>query len=128
MGGRDCDGGGIRRDRFFKLRSRRPGEAGRPLFGAGNTLELSVGIMGRCGISIGRVGGVNLGYDKGIAEGDSGEELGEISPVEGESKGEIVVVGDDSVEPEVMEDTLSGWGEGRCRDVLTGTWDGTWRG
>lgn len=129
MGGRDCDGGGMRKDRFFRLRSRRPGESGRPLLGAGNSLEHSIGIMGRCGISIGRVGGMNLGYDMGIAEGDSGDELGEISPVEGESKGEIVVVGDDSVETEVMDDTLSRWGEGRrCRDVLTGTRAGTWRG
>lgn len=64
-----------------------------------------------------------------MAEGDSGDELGDISPVEGESKGDIVVVGDDSVEADVTDDTLSRWGEGRrCRDVLTGIWAGTWRG
>jgi hypothetical protein len=26
--GRDCDGGGTRRDRFFRFRARRPGELG----------------------------------------------------------------------------------------------------
>ena len=61
IGGRDCDGGGIRKDRFFRLRSRRPGETGRSLLGADNSLELSIGIMARGGISMGRVGGMNLG-------------------------------------------------------------------
>lgn len=107
----------MRNDRFFKLRARRPGESGRWLlegFGA-----------------IDRGGGSpeNFGYDTDIAEGDSGEELGEISPPEGESKGETVVVGEDSVEAVVMDETLSRCGEGRrCREVLTGTWVGTWRG
>lgn len=51
--------------------------------------------------------------------------------MEGESKGEIVVVGDDSVDAEVIEETLWRWGEGRSRRVevvLTGTWAGTCRG
>lgn len=61
-----------------------------------------------------------------MAEGDSGEELGEISPPPGESKGELVVVGEDSVEAEVMDETLSRCGEGRAR-VLTGTWVGYWK-
>lgn len=48
-----------------------------------------------------------------MTEGDSGEELGEISPPEGESKGEMVVVGEDSVEAEAVEDILSRWGRRR---------------
>ena len=31
MGGRDCEGGGIRKDRFLRLRARRLGESGRVL-------------------------------------------------------------------------------------------------
>jgi hypothetical protein len=42
-----------------------------------------------------------------IAVGDSGDELGEISPPAGESKGETVVVGEDSVDAVVVDDTLS---------------------
>jgi hypothetical protein len=65
-----------------------------------------------------------------MAEGDSGEELGEISPPEGESKGEIVVVGEDSVDVEVIDETLSRWGLGdgskrRADVVFTGIWVGT---
>ena len=59
-----------------------------------------------------------------MANGDSGEELGDMSPVEGESNGEIeiVVVGEDSVEPEVIDETLSRCGRGRKRleEGLTG--------
>lgn len=69
---------------------------------------------------------MNFGYETDMAEGDSGEELGEISPPPGESKGEMVVVGEDSVEAEVMDETLSRCGEGRTR-VLTGTWVGYWK-
>lgn len=47
-----------------------------------------------------------------MEDGDSGEELGEVSGAEGESKVEIVVVGEESEEPEVMEDTLSRWRKG----------------
>jgi hypothetical protein len=65
---------------------------------------------------------VNFGYETDMAVGDSGEELGEISPP-GESKGEIVVVGEDSVEAEVIDETLSRCGDGSSR-VLTGTWVG----
>jgi hypothetical protein len=64
-----------------------------------------------------------FGYVIDMAEGDSGDELGETSPPPGESKGEMVVVGDDSVEADVMDETLSRCGEGR-RCVLTGTWVG----
>lgn len=63
---------------------------------------------------------VNFGYETDMAEGDSGEELGEISPPPGESKGEIVVVGEDSVEAECIDDTLSRCGEGKMC-VSTGT-------
>lgn len=61
---------------------------------------------------------MNLGYDRGIEDGDSGEELGEVSGAEGESKVETVVVGEESVEPDVIEDTLSRWwkGSGRRED------------
>ena len=106
MGGRICEGGGIRNDKFFRLRARRPGESGRGLLGVGKSLVLSVDMVGRAAISSARAGGVNLEYDKGMADGDSGDELGEISPPEGESKGEIVVVGEDSVDAEWVDDTL----------------------
>lgn len=43
---------------------------------------------------------------------DSGDDEGEASMIKGESKVELVVVGEDSVESEVMEVTLSRW----CRD------------
>lgn len=43
-----------------------------------------------------------------MEDGDSGEELGEVSGAEGESKVDIVVVGEES-EDEVIEDTLSRW-------------------
>ena len=43
---------------------------------------------------------------------DSGDEEGEGSIIRGESKVEFVVVGEDSVEAEVMEVTLSRW----CKD------------
>lgn len=77
----------------------------------------------RGGSSTGRVEGMNFGYETDMAEGDSGDELGEMSPPPGESKGEMVVVGEDSVDTEVMDETLSRWGEG-SRRVLTGTWVG----
>ena len=54
-----------------------------------------------------RAGGMNLEYDNGIDKGDSGEELAEVSAAELESKVEIVVVGDESVDPVAIDDTLS---------------------
>ena len=57
---------------------------------------------------------------KGEIEGrdvaDSGEEDGEGSDNNGESKVEFVVVGDDSVEAVVIEVTLSRW----CSDFVGG--------
>lgn len=51
--------------------------------------------------------------DAGIFDvADSGEDDGEGSIIKGESKVELVVVGEDSVETEVMELTLSRW----CKD------------
>lgn len=49
--------------------------------------------------------------------------------MEGESKGEVVV-GEDSVEPEVIDETLSRCTGRRRRDefVLMGIWAGTWSG
>lgn len=45
-----------------------------------------------------------------MEDGDSGDELGEVSgAAEGESKVEMVVVGEESAEPEVMEETLVRW-------------------
>jgi hypothetical protein len=76
---------------------------------------------------MGRVAGMYFGYETDMADGDSGDELGEMSPPPGESKGEMVVVGEDSVEADVMDETLSRCGEGRKR-VLTGTWVGYCRG
>lgn len=48
--------------------------------------------------------------------------------MDGESNGEIVVVGEDSVEPEVIDETLARCTEGKKRRdelVFTGTWAGT---
>lgn len=76
-----------------------------------------------------RDGGINLGNDNGIADGDSGEELGVVSAATGESNVEIVVVGDESVDPEVTDEILVRCrkGSGR-RDVLMVTCGGTLRG
>lgn len=133
IGGLDCDGGGTRKERFFKLRARFPLESERAMGGEFNSRVLSADIMDLGAMSTGRTGGANLGYVRGMAEGDSGEELGEISPPEGESKGEIVVVGEDSVEAEVIDETLSRWGFGdgsrrRVDVLLTGIWAGTCKG
>lgn len=49
---------------------------------------------------------------EGMEVADSGEEDGEGSVNRGESKVEFVVVGDDSVEADVIEVTLSRW----CKD------------
>jgi hypothetical protein len=100
------------------------------MFGELKSRVLSADIMDIGVTSRGRTGGVNLGYERGMAEGDSGEELGDISPPEGESKGEIVVVGEDSVEVEVIDEMLSRWGLGdgsrrRVDEVFTGIWAGT---
>ena len=61
MGGRDCEGGGMRSDKFFKLRARRFGESGRRFAGAGSSLEASDCIVDRGATSTGRIGGVNFG-------------------------------------------------------------------
>lgn len=76
------------------------------------------------------MGGIYLGNDKGIADGDSGEELGVVSAANGESNVEIVVVGDESADPEVTDDEILARcrkGSGR-RDVLTVTCGGNLRG
>lgn len=61
MGGRDSEGRGMRNERFFKLRARRPGESGRAGLGAGNNLELSEVMVDSGATSAGRKGAVNLG-------------------------------------------------------------------
>lgn len=61
IGGREFDDAGMRRDKFFRLRARRPGEFERRLAGAGSSLELSGCIVGRGATSRGRTGGMNLG-------------------------------------------------------------------
>lgn len=68
-----------------------------------------------------------------MEEGDSGDELGEVSgATEGESKVEMVVVGEESAEPEVMDDTLVRWWKGNGRREAAATTDpcaaGTRRG
>ena len=51
---------------------------------------------------------MNLKPGKGITEvGDSGEELGVVSVTEAESKVDMVVVGDESVDSELVEEMLS---------------------
>lgn len=81
IGGRSWDSEGTRKDKFFKLRARRPGESGRTAADAGDNKEWSGGIAGNEAASVGKDGG-NWGYDSGMIDGVSGEELGETSPVE----------------------------------------------
>jgi hypothetical protein len=50
---------------------------------------------------------VFLGYTSGIGEGDSGDELGEVSVTTGESNIEIVVVGEESVDSDGIDEMLS---------------------
>lgn len=50
--------------------------------------------------------------------GDSGEELGDVSGADGESNVEMVVVGDDSADPVVTDETLSWCWKGRCFEGL----------
>jgi hypothetical protein len=59
--GRDCEGKGMRNERFFRLRALRPGESGRAGFEAGNNLELSEIMVDSGATSTGRRCGVNLG-------------------------------------------------------------------
>lgn len=50
---------------------------------------------------------MGLGYGRGMDEGDSGEELGEVSGTEVVSKVEMVVVGEESVDSDAADETLS---------------------
>lgn len=50
---------------------------------------------------------MGLGYVRGMDGGDSGEELGEVSGTEVVSKVEMVVVGEESVDSDAAEETLS---------------------
>lgn len=60
---------------------------------------------------------IGFGYDNGRDEGDSGEELGEVSVMEVVSNVEMVVVGEDSVDSDGIEDdTLS-----RCSNESGGS-------
>ena len=90
------------RERFFTLRE--PDASGRARSWACTVA------MGRCVPSVratsdsGEAFIMVLKGDRGSVEfGDSGEELGDGSVMDGESKVETVVVGDESVESEEME-------------------------
>lgn len=61
IGGLDCDGGGTRRLRFFRLRARFPLESERVMFDGFKSIVLSADIMDLGATSRGRTGGVNLG-------------------------------------------------------------------
>lgn len=131
IGGReDCEGGGILKDKFFKFRARLPGESGRTGFGVSDdNLERLLWAVESEWLSTLRGGGMNLVYDSGMDVGDSGEELGDVSAPEGESKVEMVVVGEESVDADVIDEMLSRCLKGRGRrDVLTVTLVGTSRG
>jgi hypothetical protein len=72
---------------------------------------------------------MNFEYESGIDVGDSGDDPGEVSDVMGESKVETVVVGEESADPDVTEETLSRCWKGRGRrDVLTVTLVGSLSG
>lgn len=109
IGGRDpCDGRGILRERFLRLRARLPGESGRATFWLSvDGFESVVGAAECVWHSALWATGIKVGYDNGMDDGDSGEELGEVSTAEGGSKVDMVVVGDESVEPDVIDDILS---------------------
>lgn len=61
MGGRDCEGRGMRNERFFRLRALRPGESGRGGFGTSDNMELSEVMVDSGATSTRRMIGVNLG-------------------------------------------------------------------
>jgi hypothetical protein len=89
----------IARERFFTLRELDASARARS-----GAVEAPVGCppLGSVGDFI-----MDLKGDRGIAEfGDSGDELGDGSVMDGESKVDIVVVGDDSVESDEMEAAL----------------------
>jgi hypothetical protein len=96
------------RERFFTLREL--DASGRAASGA---LDAAV----RCCLPLSCAGSdsvedfiMALKGDRGSVElGDSGDELGDGSVMDGESKVELVVVGDESVESEEMEAPLLCW-------------------
>lgn len=100
---------GIFRDKFFRFRALLPGEGARG--------SRSIGLAGMDGVlcttgciaTLSEMSGniICLGYDIGRAEGDSGEELGDVSVTEGVSKVDMVVVGDDPVDSDRADDILS---------------------
>ncbi|KAJ9343840.1 hypothetical protein DTO027B6_3665 [Paecilomyces variotii] len=126
MAGRDGEGAGILSERFFRFRARLPGDSPRVDLGAfsdesdwlvGTELSVRLSVMAFSDDA-------SFGWN-GMDEGDSGDELGDVSVTEGESKVETVVVGDESVDSDVTDETLSRCLKGRkCRDVLTVTLDG----
>lgn len=131
IGGRDWDGGGILSERFLRFRARLPGESGR-----GRLAPSEAGwerlLVDEDWLSKFRAGGmVNLLLNaNGMDEGDSGEELGDVSATDGESNVEMVVVGEESAEPDVTEEILARcWkGKGRRVEVLMVTLVGRRRG
>lgn len=93
-------------ERFFMFRGFLPGDSG-PCGRLGSGFE-----TGRCNSSSGGLSCpsifMDLNGDKGTTEvGDSGDELGEGSVIEDESKVDMVVVGEESVDAELTEVTLS---------------------
>lgn len=56
---------------------------------------------------------MNFGHGNGIDEGESGDELGEVSVPVGESNVEMVLVGDESVDSEASDEMLWRCGRGR---------------
>lgn len=71
---------------------------------------------------------MSFGYN-GIDEGDSGDELGEVSVAEVESNVETVVVGDESVDSNATDEMLWRCGKGREGfEVVTATGEGRPKG
>lgn len=95
--GRDWLGGGSLSERFFRLR---------PFLGASDFIDGKNASAdgGRVCVSPLTAYEFDLMVGKGGMEvGDSGEELGDGSTMIGESKVELVVVGDESVDSEAIE-------------------------
>lgn len=95
-------------ERFLRLRPRRTGDVDRK---EGTLRCCDSGLASEVAGDVQFLGGLSgstrgFGYGKDIEEGDSGEELGDVSVPDGVSNVEMVVVGEDSVDSEGTDDDM----------------------
>lgn len=129
-GCRQEPGCGSLRDKFFRFLAFREGEdSGRWQDSFSPTVELcwcwcwccgGFRSGSRTGELTTRPSGLRSGPSGVIEVGDSGEELGEVSMMIGESKVELLVVGDESVDSEVAEMLSRGRKESGSGDASEG--------